>query len=275
MPTSRSPKPRTKLALPPRRSRFLGPLLLIIVLAVLTVAVIALPASLVNRFLPASVRADDFSGSLWHGSAGKITFNSRDAGAMEWRIHPWSLLALVLSADVHWVMVGFVADASAEVDRHGLAARNIEGGGPIEDLGAVGIASGWHGLTNFKFSELKLEFGGGPLTLLSAVGQISVSDLASAQVANGANLGGYTLHSANDAITPNTDAAAELTDTGGPLQVQATIHFSAKDHTGLLSGTVKERPDASEALRTQLNQLSQLHARDAQGRIPVDLEFTF
>ena len=79
---------------------------------------------------------------------------------------------------------------------------------------------------------------------------------------------------ANGAITPDADASAELTDTGGPLAVQAVLHFSAKDHTGLLSGTVKERPDAPPALRKQLESLEQLHARDAEGRIPVELEFT-
>jgi hypothetical protein len=42
-----------------------------------------------------------------------------------------------------------------------------------------------------------------------------------------------------------------------------------------LSGTLKERPDASPALRNQLSNLSQLHARDSAGRFPVELEFSF
>ena len=93
-------------------------------------------------------------------------------------------------------------------------------------------------------------------------------------MADGESLGGYVLHVADGAITPDADATAELNDTGGPLQVEAVIHFSAKEHTGLLSGTLKERPGAPAALLDQLRQLEQMHARDARGRIPVDLEFT-
>jgi hypothetical protein len=274
MPISRSPKPSTKTPSPVERSRFLRPLGLIVVLAVLIVVLVALPASMVKRFLPPTVQAEDFSGSLWHGSAGKITLNSHDAGAIEWHIHPWSLLNLTLSADLHWVKIGFVADGSANLDRRGLTARDVQGGGPIENLGELGVPAGWHGATNFKFSELKIAFDGGPVTVLSAVGDAGVSDLAVPQIANGADLGGYTLHLANGAITPDSDGTAELTDTGGPLEVQAVIHFSAKDHTGILSGTIKERPDAPAALRSQVDNLAQLHARDAQGRIPVELEFT-
>ncbi|MEA3151276.1 MAG: ral secretion pathway protein [Gammaproteobacteria bacterium] len=272
MPTSRSSRPSTELT----RPSFLRPLILVAVLAVVVVVVAALPASLVKHFLPPFIAAEDFSGSLWHGSAGRITVNSRDAGAIEWRLHPASLLSLTLSADLHWVKVGFVADASADMDRHGINARDIQGGGPIDDIADLGIASGWRGATSFKFSKLKVAFAdrGGRANILSAVGELSVANLASPQVANGADLGGYVLQLADGAITPDADASAELSDTGGPLEVKATIHFSAKDHTGMLSGTVKERADTPPALRSQLDNLAQLHARDAQGRLPVDLEFT-
>jgi hypothetical protein len=56
-------------------------------LAVLSVAIIGVPASLITRFLPPFISAQDFSGSLWHGSAGRIAVNGRDAGAVEWRLH--------------------------------------------------------------------------------------------------------------------------------------------------------------------------------------------
>jgi hypothetical protein len=279
MPISRSPKPGAKAPAAAPRSRFVWPFILIVALAVLTVLVIALPASLLKRFLPPSMGAEDFSGSLWHGSAGKITANARDLGALEWRLHPWSLLSLTLSADLHWVKVGFVADGTADVTRQGLTLQNLQGGGPIEDLGDLGIALGWHGTAGFKFGQLKAAFanatpGSEPVTLVSAVGDVTVSNLSSPQVADGADLGGYALHVADGAITPDADATAELSDTGGPLEVKATIHLSANGHTGMLSGTVKERSDAPPALRGQLDNLTQLHARDAQGRIPVDLEFT-
>jgi hypothetical protein len=241
--------------------------------------VIAVPASFVQRWLPPPVHAEDFSGSLWHGSAGKVLVNSHEAGAIEWRIHPWALLSRTLSIDLHCVKVGFVADAAVDIDAQGATARNVSGGGPIEDLADLGLAAGWRGNARLSFSRLKLGFvrgldGGDAMAIQAAIGELEVSDLASPQIAAGSSLGGYVLRLADGAITPDADATAELSDTGGPLQLNAAIHYSFKDHLGLLSGTVKERPQASEALRRQLETLTQMHARDAQGRIPVELEFT-
>lgn len=274
MPTSRSPKTSTKTPPPKERPRFLRPLILMVGLAAVVVILVTLPASLIKRFLPPSVAAEDFSGSLWHGSAGTLLVNSRNAGAIEWHIHPASLLTLTLSADFHWVKTGFVADGSVDVDRHAVVVRNAQGGGPIEDLADLGAPAGWRGAANFKFSELNIAMTGGSPRLLSAVGDIMVADLSTARIADGASLGGYALHMANGAITPDADASAELTDTGGPLEVRAVIHFSGKNNTGILSGTIRERAGAPPALRSQLNDLAQLHARDAEGRLPVDLEFT-
>jgi hypothetical protein len=274
MPTSRSPKRGARQPVETKRPRFVLPVILIAVLAVLSVAVIALPASLVTRFLPPFIGAADFSGTLWHGSAGRIVVNGRDAGAVEWHLHALPLLRLTVSADLHWVKVGFVADGTADVNREGFALHNVEGDGPVEDLADMGVAAGWHGAVSFKFTDLKGVFAGGAATLVWAVGDVSVTKLASPQIADGVDLGGYVFHMADGAITPDADATGELTDMGGPLEVNAYIHFAAKEHTGILSGTVKERAGAPPALRAQLDNLTQLHPRDGQGRIPVELEFT-
>jgi hypothetical protein len=269
MPTSASPKRNPK---PPAPNRgYIRPLILLGVVAVLLVIVITLPASLVRRILPPALQADQFSGSLWHGSAGKVLVDSREVGAIEWHARPWSLLTLTLSADVLWVKVGFVAQGRIDVDRHGATAHDVVGGGPIEDLHSLGMASGWRGTTQFKFSILEVGFDG---VLKSAVGELGVTDLSSPQIAEGGTLGGYKLDLRKDAISPDAELTAELADSGGPLELKATIHYSVKTHIGLLSGTLKERPQASEALREQLQNLSQMHARDAEGRIPVELEFT-
>jgi hypothetical protein len=276
MPTSPLPRRGASPRAPVATARSFWPYLLpIAVLAALTVAISALPASLVTHFLPSGVHAEDFSGSAWHGSAGRITVNARDAGALEWHLHPEALLHLRIAADLHWVKGGFVIDAIAEGDRHSLVASNIQGGGPIEDLRDFGVAAGWHGSAKVDVRELKAVFSGSAANIQSAVGDITVSDVASSQVAAGADLGGYSLHFADAAMTPDADVTAVLTDTGGPVSVDAVIHFSAKNRSGMLSGTVKERADAPAALHNQLDNLAQLHVRDSQGRIPVDLEFTF
>lgn len=271
MPASRSP---SRGAEPAAQSRSHWPIILLIGIAAIVAVVAALPASIVAHFLPPTVVAGDFSGSLWHGSAGRITVYGRDAGALEWRLHPAALLGMALSTDLHWVKVGFVIDAAVTLDRRGFAARDVKGGGPIEDLVGLGIAAGWRGSADIHLDALRAGFGQPfAVTDLGAAGDIKVSNLAAAQVADGADLGGYDLRFVPG--TPGADGGvdAQLTDTGGPLAVQTTIHYAAKDRTATLSGTVRERPDAPPALVAQLQNLSQLRGRDAQGRIPVDLEF--
>jgi hypothetical protein len=267
MPASRSPSRDAK---PAPRSRSYWPLVLIGLAAVLAVIISAMPASIVTRFLPPEVRAEDFSGSIWHGSAGKISVNARDAGALEWRLHPAALLGMQVSADVHWVKVGFVVDAAVNIDRQGVSAHAVKGGGPIEDLGDFGVATGWRGTADINFSELKSDL----VKPLGAVGDIKVSTLTSPQIAQGTDLGGYDLRLGAGAVAADGSMTAQLTDTGGPLDVKAVISLSSKERTGILTGTLRERPEAPAALRSDLEGIVQLRGRDPQGRIPVDLEFT-
>ena len=93
-------------------------------------------------------------------------------------------------------------------------------------------------------------------------------------MAAGADLGGYLLRFADAAISPDSEADRRTRRHRRTAGVDAEIHFVTKERRGMLSGTVKERDDAPPALRSQLDNLAQLRPRDAQGRIPVDLEFT-
>jgi hypothetical protein len=252
---------------PPKR----WPLILMGVVVLAAATVFVLPASMITHFLPAQVRAEDFSGSLVHGAAGRLKVNAREAGAVEWRLHPLSLLRLAMVADIHWVKVGFVIDGTVELGARGFAAHDIKGGGPIENLGDLGFAAGWRGSANLAFVEARSDFR----KLDSATGKIDVANLSAADIAAGEDLGSYELQLAAGAVAPDGTITANLTDIGGPVEAQAQIQYSPATRTGMLSGTLKERPEASPALRSQLNNLSQLRPRDASGRFPVELEFTF
>jgi len=247
----------------------LWPIALFVLLGIGAIAVIALPASLITRFLPPAVHAEDFSGSIWHGSAARITVDSRAVGALEWRLHPLSLLMLSVVADLHWVKGSTVIDGDVALDAHGFVAHNVRGGGPIEDVRDLGVAPGWHGNTTLDLREIKGSFN----AIASATGTIAVSALASASIAAGADLGSYQATLAPDAVNAGS-LTATIKDTGGPLECEAEIQYTVASHTGLLSGTLKERPEASQALRAELTNLSQLKARDSSGRIPVELEFS-
>ncbi|HEX3949317.1 MAG TPA: type II secretion system protein N [Steroidobacteraceae bacterium] len=266
MPVSRS---ASRDANPRQPKRW--PLILLGLIALSGTVVYLLPASLVSRFLPAPIHAEDFSGSLLHGAAGKIIVNGRDAGAIEWQIHPLALLRLAVVADVHWVKVGLVIDGTAEIGTRGLTAHDIKGSGPIEDLRDLGLAAGWRGTARLLFTSIKSDFR----RLESAVGKIEVTDIASTGIADGSLLGSYVLTLAPGGIAPDGTITASLNDVGGPVEAQAQIRFSPNARTGMLSGTLKERADAAPALRVQLNNLAQLRPRDSYGRFPVDLEFIF
>lgn len=267
MPASRSANRVIERPRPARR----WPLLLLVLIAVAVAAIFVLPASLAGRFLPPQVRANDFSGSLLHGAAGKLQVNGRDAGAIEWQVHPLALLGLSIVADIHWVKIGFVIDGTAQVSRSGILAHDIKGGGPLENLSDLGFAAGWRGTVSLSFSQIKSDFH----TLQAAVGNIAVAGIASAGVAQGSDLGSYVLQLGPGSVAADGNLTAQLKDNGGPVEAQARIQFSPATRTGLLSGTLKERPDASPVLVNQLNNLAQIRPRDANGRFPVELEFTF
>jgi hypothetical protein len=267
MPASRS---ASRGAERPRRPRR-WPLILLALPFLIAVAIYVLPASLAARFLPPQLHAEDFSGSLLHGAAGKVTVNLRDAGALEWQVHPLALLRLALVVDIHWVKIAFVIDGTADMRVSSVIAHDIRGGGPIDNLTDLGFGNGWRGAAKLNLSEIKSDFR----ALQSAVGKIDVSDIASPSIAGGSNLGSYELQLAPDSVAADGTLSATVNDTGGPVEAQVQIHFSPTTRTGMLSGTLKERPEASPALRDQLNNLAQLRPRDSSGRFPVDLEFTF
>ncbi len=263
MPASASPSPS------PRRSY--AALAAIAVLAALATILFALPASLITHFLPRNVRTEDLSGSLWHGSAGRLLIDARDAGAIEWRLSPASLLTLTAAADLRWVKIGFVLEAAVRVGLGGLQARNVHGGGPLQDLADLGLPGGVQGTAEVAFARIDAD-----ATRLSALaGDLRVAGLALAQVGGGADLGSYLLHFGDAAVGAAGTVTGRLSDTGGPLQVQGTVELTPATHVGTLTGTLKERAALPDALRTQIDSLGQVRGRDAQGRIPVDLEFSF
>jgi hypothetical protein len=269
MPASRSRSRGTDAPVrAPPRSRKLWLLIPIGVLVLGGAVLAALPASLLKRFLPPQIQADEFTGSIWHGSAARVAVMGRDVGAVEWRLHPWSLLQLTLQLDIHWVKLGFVIDGGATATRAGITLNDLHGGGPLQDLRDFAGLAGWTGTARIDMSQLAADYD----RLLSAVGNVDVLELSSSQVAAGADLGNYQLQLTAQSVRPDGAIDATVHDLGGPLQAQAQVHFAPQDHTGTLTGTVLETAETAPALREQLANLTQLRARDAQGRIAVDVE---
>jgi len=237
---------------------------LVAVAALLIVAVIALPASLVGSVLPAGVKASDFSGGLWHGAAGRVLVNGQDCGALEWYLHPGELPHLALGVDATWAKGTFSLTATGSVSPQGLVLRAVNGGGAIEDLASLTGMPGWRGTAMVALDRVETDFS----RLRALSGTINVSGLHSPNIGN-------TLRFAPPAGAANGDITARLGDTGGPLEVDAILQMPGGGHTGTLTGTARERSQASGALRRSLEELARLSPRDAQGRVPLDVEFAY
>ena len=276
MPASRSTRRSTDSKGKPapertRSHRVVIPIAVVVVLVVLGVLVTALPASAIKSMLPPTVSADDFSGSIWHGAAGKIRVGGKEAGALEWRVDTAALLHATLDLDLHWAHRGFGVDANAALERGGAKLTNLHGGGSFEDLHDLGLPGAWRGLAAIDFPSLTTDYA----RLLSAQGSLKVMNAAAPQLADGAELGSYQLDLGPAAIDPNGTITAQLHDIGGPVRLQGTVVLMPAQHSGTLTGTLKETGGTSPALAKEIAGLAQLRGRDREGRIPIDLEFSF
>ncbi len=274
MSPSRSPvtKADSDRSKPSRRS--VAALVVIGLLALAAAGLIAMPASLMTHFLPAFVNADDLSGSVWHGAVGKLSINGRELGGAEWRLHPAALWRFAVAGDLHWVKSGFQLAGEFEIDRHGVELRDVSGGGPVEDLHDLGVPAGWQGIADIKIIRFTGEFNpGGGFTPLTADGEIHVGNLSSKLIAGGVNLGQYVLRTRDKA--PDGALVGQVNDEGGPLEVSAVVQLSPKDHNGTLAGTLKERAEIPAALEEEIQNLAQMRGRDAQKRVPIDVEFNY
>lgn len=238
-----------------------------------TVIVALLPASLAARWLPREVEAQDFSGSLWHGSVGRIRIRGSEAGALEWRLHPAALLQGALDTDLHWVRGGFVLDGRMRANGHDLTVASLEGGGPVQDLAGLGLPVGVRGLAAVKLARLSIRLSDRAPLPTALAGTLEVGDLVLPQVAGAADLGGYVLE-IPDASPGSEEIVGRLHDTGGPIGLDAAVRFTPATRTGTLSGTLAAHGPLPRPLEQTFADLARLHAADVQGRIPVDLEFT-
>jgi hypothetical protein len=141
----------------------------------------------------------------------------------------------------------------------------------LEDLADLGIAPGVHGNAEIALREIASDYS----RITAIVGDVEVSDAASAQIGDGSPLGNYVLHFGEDAVAADGSVSGNLKDLGGPFHVQGALKISPAGRVGTISATIGEGADITPAMRSELNGLAQMRGRDRYGRIPVDLEFTF
>lgn len=265
MSASRSPKPATK---PARRSY--GWLIAAALLAAVGFVVYALPASIALRFLPKDVQASDPSGSVWHGAFSQVSVRGHTVGAVEWNIHPLPLLGGKLSSQLRWIKGSFVVDAALEARGSTVRVHDVTGGGALEDLADLGLSRGWGGNAQVAIAELRIEAE----KISAATGSVTLTALKSPKFGD-ADIGGYELTLTPESVQPDGSAVAQVRDLGGPLELSGTLNIVPATSLLTFSGSLKERSGVPPSLHAELDSLAQLRGRDAQGRVPLEIEFAF
>ena len=265
MSASRSRKPTTK---PARRSY--GWLVAAALVAAAGFVVYALPASIAMRFLPSELQATDPSGTLWHGSFAAVSLRGHAVGAVEWNIHPLPLFAGRLSAQLRWIKGGFAVNGELEARGGHVFIHDVTGGGAIDDLADLGLSRGWSGTAQVAIAALRIE----DQKITSADGTVTLAALKSPKFGD-ADIGGYELVLSPESVQPDGTAIAQVRDLGGPLQLSGSLSIVPQQSLLTFSGALKEREGLPPALHQELENLAQMRGRDAQGRVPLEIEFAF
>lgn len=222
-------------------------------LAALFVFLVALlPASVVVGFLglPAGT-ASGLSGTVWTGTAERLSVEGVTLGPIRWSVRPVRLLAGQVAADVKATLPdGFVNGTVALGIGGRIAISNLEGAAPLSWLAPAAGASG--GQLAAQFDTLALKAG----RIESASGTLKVAGVVLPIPTAGQQLGPGTYSVAFDAeaLGPEEPLTGLLSDAGGPLEIAGTVIFTPP-RSYELTGKAKPRPEAPPELRNALQML--------------------
>jgi hypothetical protein len=234
--------------------------------AFLVAVLVVLPSRWMAWALPAQVQCATWTGSVWRGQCTGLTVQQARAPleiqTLRWKLHPLSLLRLAVKADFSARTAQGTVSGVAKLERQGrMAVEDLAVDALFDRRLATMLAEGWSG--QLEARNLTLQMQGNTLQALS--GEVVLRDFKDAQ---GATFGSYRL------VFPPADAppfAGTITDSGGPLAVEATVTISA-DRRWQLDGLITPRSDASPELRSRLAILA---APDTNGGHRLLSEGTF
>ncbi|HLS81820.1 MAG TPA: type II secretion system protein N [Steroidobacter sp.] len=243
------------------------PLVLLGLAAFLLFAVITAPARIVVRwFAPEALQLDGVSGTIWNGRAEALAIQGGRIGAVQWKLHPLSLLTARLSADVKVTRVdGFLQTRATAAPGGRILFEDLTGSLPLAALPRSVAPGGWRGSLHLRLAQLALE-DGWPLNAEGTVELVDLEQAARQPLA----MGSYRVTFAENARSEDMLRGA-LADLGGPLELSGELQLRAQDRSYLIEGLAAARPDAPAQLA---NTLQFLGEPDAQGRRPISLAGT-
>ena len=249
-------------------------------LAFLGTLLVRLPAGMLTPWLPAAVRCNEASGTLWSGACAELATSAGTVQGLRWSLHPLALLRLRVVADVSSDdpgisargTVDFGPDGSLELrgfsanvplpDKFGALPRNLAGNLQLMDVQALlphalqrtAHFAALSGRAELRHVQFEL-----PRELASMVGT-STPELT---------LGDYAAQ-----FTPQPAGSpilGQLRDLNGPMSLAGQLRVQANG-AYQVAGTVAARAGAPMLLE-QLLQL--LGPPDAAGRHSFALSGTY
>jgi len=236
----------------------------LVTFVVFTVAL--LPASAVERFLPAAVRVDRLTGTIWDGHGLSLRIGQVSIDELHWRCAALPLLIGRVRCDVDSDLGGGHLLANVTL-RPGMrvSVTGLRGELPLESAGTTGAPRGWHG--RLRFEDVGAEVASGKPQRLS--GRIIAEDLRSPH-RPGTKLGSYALELGEGFSTAGV-IGGRLRDLDAPLLLRGTLRIDPGNGY-LAEGEVAPRPGMPAEV---LDALGFLAPPDASGRRSFSIEGSF
>ncbi len=241
--------------------------LLLGLVAFLVALLVVLPARWVGGLLPPGVQCAEWRGTLWRGSCGQLAVAVPGhppvrIESTSWKLHPLSLLRGRLSADIALTDARGDATGQVEMTRSGqLVLHETAARIQLDPQFSGGLPAGWRG--RVEMQQVELDWQANQVHRLG--GEFRFIDLRDE---NGREMGSYQLGFPASSTPPFN---GQLSDQGGPLDVQASVGLGA-DRSWSLNGTVAVRQGGDTSFRRYLEVLG---APDAAGRYPLSASGTF
>jgi general secretion pathway protein N len=229
--------------------------------AVLIFILILAPATLVISALPgASIGASGVSGSLWNGSAQRISINGFSVNATRWTIKPLALLAgaLELRLLTSWPGGEFEGDLSARITGL-LQIKDASVFASLNELSeTVGMPASGQLSLNIESLAIKNNWP------TQVVGSLNLSGLTTVQP--GSNipiiLGNYAVVFTNKIVNDDKPIIGTITDNGGPLELSGQVTLTAPNQY-LLETKIKPQANAAANLKQALKFIAPTDNRGA------------
>ena len=235
--------------------------------AFLLVLIAQFPARWCRALLPANIRCQQLSGTLWHGQCDALTIGANSQGEANWQLHPLALLRGQLNADLDLTQVGvllsgnFSLSLGSDKTGHRIEARNLQLRGlQLEQLPLPRVAPNLRGQIQAEIELARWADG----RIQTLVGQIQVSNLTVSHDA----IGSYRL---DFPTVADTTPVGALRDTDGPLHVLGSLKLTSEPGFEL-SGRVAARSNAPSVMADQITYLG---SADAEGMRPFSIAGSF